>query len=275
MENDPIKNDVADAVTAIRRLDARRPVLGLILGSGLGHFAGSALNPVTFKSTELPGYPRSTVHGHAGQIILGEIEGRDVVILSGRVHLYEGITPRQVTFPIRLLGKLGVERLIVTNAAGGANPAFTPGTLMLIDDHINWAFANPLVGPNLDGGPRFPDMSNPYDAEWRAQVEELATSQGISLERGVYLWTTGPSYETKAEIRAFRTLGADAVGMSTVPEVIQANYLGMKVLGISTITNPAAGLSESPLDHDEVVEVGRQVKEKLSELIRLIIRNLE
>ncbi len=266
--------DVNAAAEIIRAAEDRRPGIGLILGSGLGAFADELHNRSAFSTTDLPDYPRSTVEGHAGQLVFGEVGGRSILVVSGRVHLYEGITPRQVTFPVRLLKALGVNRLIVTNAAGGANPDFSPGTLMLIEDHINFTSANPLVGPNDDGGPRFPDMSNPYDKEWREQVEDLAREVAIGLERGTYLWTSGPSYETKAEIAAFRIMGADAVGMSTVPEVIQARYLGMKVLGISTITNFAAGLSPSPLDHQEVVAVGNMVKGKLKELLQVIVTNV-
>ncbi len=264
--------DVAEAVEIIRRTEQRRPHIGLILGSGLGALADSADDAVAFDTSELPGYPASTVEGHRGRIVFGSLEGVDIVVLQGRVHYYEGHDPRALSFPIRLLHALGVQKLVITNAAGGINPRYTPGTLMFITDHINLAFANPLVGPNVDGGPRFPDMSAPYDPDWTDRAEQAALEAGIPTRRGTYIWAMGPSYETPAEIRAFARLGADAVGMSTVPEVIQAAYYGIKVLGISTITNPAAGLSAAPLMHEDVLEVGRQVRSRLETLVRMVLR---
>lgn len=266
-----VLTDVQPAVDLIRETERRRPELGLILGSGLGALADAAEEAVAFETSALPGYPPSTVEGHRGRIVFGRLEGREVVFLQGRVHSYEGHAPRAVTFPIRLLYALGVRRLLVTNAAGGIHRRFAPGTLMFITDHINFAFRNPLVGPNVDGGPRFPDMSAPYDPAWIDRAEEEALKAGIRTERGVYVWTFGPSYETPAEVRAVERMGADAVGMSTVPEVVQATYLGMRVLGISTITNPAAGLSPEPLNHEEVLEVGRQVRDRLERLVRAVI----
>lgn len=264
--------DVTDAVKIIRRTEQRRPRIGLILGSGLGALADSAEDAVAFDTSDLPGYPASTVEGHRGRIVFGSLEDVEIVVLQGRVHYYEGHDPRALSFPIRLLHALGVQKLVVTNAAGGINPRYTPGTLMFITDHINLAFANPLVGPNVDGGPRFPDMSAPYDPDWTDRAEQAALEAGIPTRRGTYIWAMGPSYETPAEIRAFARLGADAVGMSTVPEVIQAAYYGIKVLGISTITNPAAGLSASPLMHEDVLEVGRQVRSRLETLVRMVLR---
>ncbi len=264
--------DVTDAVKIIRRTEQRRPRIGLILGSGLGALADSAVDAVAFDTSDLPGYPASTVEGHRGRIVFGSLEDVEIVVLQGRVHYYEGHDPRALSFPIRLLHALGVQKLVVTNAAGGINPRYTPGTLMFITDHINLAFANPLVGPNVDGGPRFPDMSAPYDPDWTDRAEQAALEAGIPTRRGTYIWAMGPSYETPAEIRAFARLGADAVGMSTVPEVIQAAYYGIKVLGISTITNPAAGLSAAPLMHEDVLEVGRQVRSRLETLVRMVLR---
>lgn len=264
--------DVTDAVKIIRRTEQRRPRIGLILGSGLGTLADSAEDAVAFDTSDLPGYPASTVEGHRGRIVFGSLEDVEIVVLQGRVHYYEGHDPRALSFPIRLLHALGVQKLVVTNAAGGINPRYTPGTLMFITDHINLAFANPLVGPNVDGGPRFPDMSAPYDPDWTDRAEQAALEAGIPTRRGTYIWAMGPSYETPAEIRAFARLGADAVGMSTVPEVIQAAYYGIKVLGISTITNPAAGLSAAPLMHEDVLEVGRQVRSRLETLVRMVLR---
>jgi len=267
----PPSSDVQDAIRVIRTQTDRVPEVALVLGSGLGHLAEDAEDAVVFPTHALPGYPRATVAGHEGRLVFGRLEGREVVFVQGRVHLYEGHPVRAVAFPIRLVHALGARRLVVTNAAGGINPSFAPGTLMLITDHINFAFANPLVGPNEDGGPRFPDMSAPYDPDWIDRAEQIALQHGIATRRGVYLWTKGPSYETKAEIRLFARLGADAVGMSTVPEVIQARYLGMQVLGISTITNPAAGLGAEPLAHEDVLEVGQRVRGQLQRLVAAIL----
>lgn len=264
--------DVQDALQVIRKQESRVPEMALVLGSGLGALAELAEDATVIPTESLPGYPKSTVSGHKGQLVFGQLEGKSVVFIQGRAHLYEGHPIRAVSFPIRLVQALGAKRLLVTNAAGGINPAFRPGTLMFISDHINLAFANPLVGPNVDGGPRFTDMSAPYDPEWMDAAEQVALKQGIATRRGVYLWTMGPSYETKAEIKFFARLGADVVGMSTVPEVIQAINLDMKVLGITTITNPAAGLNATPLHHEEVLEVGRQVRSTLQRLIRAIIK---
>jgi len=264
--------DVADALAAVRSRTDRRPEVALVLGSGLGGLADLVTDPVTFRTGDLPGYPASTVEGHSGRLVLGELESRTVAVVQGRVHLYEGHTIRKVTFPVRLIHALGARRLIVTNAAGGIHSAFSPGTLMFIVDHINAAFASPLAGPNDDLGPRFLDMSEPYCLEWTNAAEEVASRLGIATERGVYLWTAGPSYETKAEVRFHATIGADAVGMSTVPEVIQARHLGMEVLGLSTITNRAAGTGNDPLDHEDVLEVGQMVREKLEKLVCAIVR---
>jgi purine-nucleoside phosphorylase len=211
------------------------------------------------------------VLGHAGRLVLGTLGGRSVLVIQGRVHYYEGHTPREVSFPIRLAHALGAKRLLLTNAAGGVNPAFGPGTLMLITDHLNLSFASPLAGPQGEGEERFPDMSNPYDESWRSTARNIALTRGIPYREGVYVWTSGPSYETPAEIRYFRQAGADAVGMSTVPEAIQAAALGLPVLGISTITNPAAGLNAEALDHEDVLEVGRTVRDQLATWVRAIV----
>ena len=268
----PQAADVQEALAVIREQETRTPRLALVLGSGLGALADTAEDAYAIETTSLPGYPHSTVAGHKGRLVFGRLEGTDVVFIQGRVHLYEGHPVRGVTFPIRLVHALGARRILVTNAAGGINGLFHPGMLMFITDHINFAFANPLQGPNVDGGPRFPDMSAPYDPAWTDAAEAVALKLGIGPQRGVYLWTLGPSYETKAEIQVFRRLGADAVGMSTVPEVIQASYLGMEVLGISTITNYATGLHPDPLNHADVLRVGKQIRGDLERLIRGIIR---
>lgn len=265
----------ADLQPMLRVLDERRlptPELALVLGSGLGELADEVEDARVVPTAALPGYPRSTVAGHAGRLVFGKLEGRSVLFLQGRVHLYEGHDARALGVPVRLMHALGARCLLVTNAAGGIDPSLTPGTLMFITDHVNLAFANPLSGPNPEGGPRFPDMSAPYDPEWLDRAERAALALGIPTRRGVYLWTRGPSYETRAEIRAFARLGADAVGMSTVPEVLQARHLGMRVLGISTITNPAAGIGSEPLDHDDVLTVGRRVRQKLTRLVRKVVR---
>jgi purine-nucleoside phosphorylase len=258
------------AVAAVREHTDLVPDLALILGSGLGGLADAAEDAVAISTSDIPGYPASTVEGHAGRLVFGTLDGRSVLFVQGRVHLYEGHEPRDVTFPVRLAHALGARRLVLTNAAGGIDPSFLPGTLMLITDHINFTFASPLAGPVYASEPRFPDMSTAYDPAWTDQAEQIALDMGIATRRGVYIWTNGPSYETPAEITAFRRLGADAVGMSTVPEAIQASALSMPVLGISTITNLAAGLQGSPLNHEEVLEVGRQVRVDLTRWVKRI-----
>ncbi len=267
------ETDAARAAEVLRARGVPAPELALVLGSGLGALAEDAEETVSVPAADLPGYPHSTVEGHHGRLVFGRLEGRRVVFVQGRVHYYEGHPARALGFPVRLVHALGARRLLVTNAAGGIDPVFGPGTLMFITDHINLAFASPLSGPNPPGGPRFPDMSAPYDPDWLDRAERVALDLGIATRRGVYLWTQGPSYETKAEIRAFARLGADAIGMSTVPEVIQARHLGMQVLGLSTITNPAAGVGAEGLAHADVLEVGRRVRRKLSRLVRGIVRD--
>lgn len=257
--------------TAIREHTGMEPELALVLGSGLGALADELDDPVVIPTSDLPSYPQSTVEGHAGKLIFGMLEGRSVLFIQGRVHLYEGHHPRSLGVPVRLAHALGARHLILTNAAGGLNPDWKPGTLMLITDQINMAMTSPLTGPVQDGEVRFPDMSSPYDPEWTAQAERLAVNRNLQVRCGVYVWTAGPSYETPAEITFFRRIGADAVGMSTVPEAIQAAALGMKVLGISTITNLAAGLHATSLNHEEVLEVGREVRERLAAWIRALV----
>ncbi len=264
--------NTALAAEVVRAHGVPAPEMALVLGSGLGALAGDVDEAVAISTAELPGYPRSTVEGHAGRLVFGTLEGRRVVFLQGRVHLYEGHAPRALGFPVRPMHAPGARRLLVTNAAGGINLAFAPGTLMSITDHVNFAFASPLSGPTVPGGPRFVDMSAPYDADWLDQAEQIALARGLPTRRGVYLWTRGPSYETKAEIRAFARLGADAVGMSTVPEVLQARHLGMKVLGLSTTTNPAAGVGDAPLRHEDVLAVGERGRGAVSRLVRAIVR---
>ncbi|NBB75504.1 MAG: purine-nucleoside phosphorylase [Bacteroidetes bacterium] len=261
------------AIAAVRAQTRATPQVALILGSGLGDLADDAENATTIPATDVPGYPPSTVSGHHGRLVVGTLEGVDVVFVQGRVHYYEGYPLHRVTFPVRLVHALGAERLLVTNSAGGINRTFEPGTLMFITDHINGVFNSPLVGraapPRVEPhGAQAPY----YDPDWTARAQAVARAQGLPTRAGTYIWTKGPSYETKAEIRAFTQMGADAVGMSTVPEVIQARQLGMSVLGLSTITNPAAGLGAEPLDHDDVLAVGQRVRAHLAQLVRGILR---
>ncbi len=249
--------------------------IAVILGSGLGGFEEQLLDPVEIDYDEIPGFPTSTVAGHAGKFIVGTVRDKRVLVMSGRIHSYEGYSMDKVTLPIRVMRLLGVKALIVTNAAGGVNTAFKPGDLMLIEDFINLSGRNPLRGKNQDRfGPRFPDMTNAYDPELRQIALQEAEKLGIELKRGVYCWMNGPSYETPAEIRMVRILGADAVGMSTVPETIVARHCGMRVLGISSITNMAAGVLDQPINHEEVLAVGREVKESFSRLLDAVIDRL-
>jgi purine-nucleoside phosphorylase len=266
---------IRETVDLIRIRCLQQPVLGLILGSGLGAYADSFQNRAVIPFAELPHFPSSTVLGHSGNLIIGNAEGVSVAALQGRAHLYEGYSMAEVAFPARVLGSLGIRRLIVTNAAGGINTSFKPGDLMLINDHINLMGTNPLIGPNLDElGPRFPDMSEAYDSEMREIALEVARQREIPLRQGIYIGLRGPSYETPAEIRMCRTLGADAVGMSTVPEVIVANHMGIRVLGISCITNMAAGILPRKLTHKEVLDTTEMVKEKFRSLLQGIIGRL-
>jgi purine-nucleoside phosphorylase len=255
-----------------------RPQVAVILGSGLGAFADTLNNPVVIPYRDIPGWPQSTAVGHAGKMVAGTLPGADalpVIALAGRVHLYEGYTAQQAVYGIRALAKLGVKSLVLTNAAGGINPAFAPGQLVLISDHINLQGQNPLTGPNDDSlGPRFPDMSEAYSKGYREIARAAAADLGITLPEGVYAALSGPNYETPAEIRYLRAIGADLVGMSTVPETIAANHMGMKVLGISCVTNFAAGVIEQKLDHKEVLQVGELMKGTVVELLRRILPRL-
>lgn len=260
------------ALGMIRERVSFEPEVALILGSGLGDLAESVENGTAIDTSDIPRYPRSTVAGHRGRLVFGTLEGRRVMCVQGRAHLYEGHTPRSVTFPVRLGRALGAGHLLVTNAAGGIHSCLRPGTLMLISDHINMAMGH--LDFHEGGGPYPLRHAHPYDTAWLDMAEEVALRRGIRTRRGVYLWSLGPSYETKAEIHAFRRLGADAVGMSTVPEVLQAAALGMKVLGISSITNPAAGLSAEPLSHKEVLRVGNSVRRELETVVRGILAEL-
>jgi len=260
------------AVAAVQAASPLRPAIGLVLGSGLGAFAQGLERVRRIPYCEIPHFPTSTAEGHRGELCLGTARGVPVAVMSGRVHFYEGYTLEQVVFPVRVLGRMGVRILILTNAAGSVNVNYRPGELMTIEDHINFMGANPLTGSNPEElGPRFPDMSAAYDPTLRQIAERACMAVGVTVRKGTYIAFSGPSYETPAEIQLARTLGADAVGMSTVPEVIAARHMGLRVLGISCITNMAAGVLKKPLDHREVLEVGERVKSALLEVLTRVI----
>lgn len=264
-----------ETVSWLRERSAAAPEVAMILGSGLGALADEIADPETFAYEDIPNFPVSDVEGHAGELVFGEFENNRVVVMSGRVHYYEGWSLEELTFPVRTFGQLGADRMVVTNSAGGANPEFDPGDLMLITDHINLTGVNPLRGPNHESfGPRFPDMSDAYAADLRERAELAAAELDVDLEKGVYAGMPGPSYETPAEIQMIQTVGGDAVGMSTVPEVIVANHMGLDVLGLSCITNLAAGLQKS-LAHEEVKEVAARARDEFARLVRGILRQFD
>lgn len=266
---------IAEAAATLRARGVTGADVAIVLGSGLGAFAEQLPEAVRVPYADIPHWPAAKVVGHAGLVASGVVAGRRVIALSGRAHFYEGHPLTDVTFGIRVLGALKVPRLILTNAAGGINTRFATGALMLIDDHINLMGSNPLIGPADPAlGARFPDMTEVYSRRLRALATEAAAAQGIGVEHGVYLAVHGPSFETPAEIRAFRTLGADAVGMSTAPEAIVARQMGLEVLGISCIANPAAGVVDAPLHHDEVIEVTTRVRGQFITLIEGVIGRL-
>jgi len=268
--------DVMNAAQYVRaKLGRLHPHLGIVLGSGLGAAAESMMNPIVIPYEDIPNFPRSTVEGHSGRLIAGTLGGSPVVVMQGRVHFYEGHQPEAVTFPMRVMGALGIRAAILTNAAGGISDKYRIGQLVLISDHINMMGWNPLAGPNearfafgrQGCGLRFFDMSDAYSKRLRELAIRAASLEGEKLDEGVYLAVSGPSFETPAEIRAYRTMGATLVGMSTVPETIVARHMGIEVLGISCVTNLASGLSATPLSHAEVFEAGRQVERKLADLL--------
>ena len=269
-------DQVSEAAEWLRGHGCAGPAdVAVVLGSGLGDFADGLADASVVPYTAIPHWPASKVIGHAGKLVCGTVAGRHVLVLSGRVHAYEGHDMRTVTFAMRVIGRLGITRVILTNAAGGISPNCSRGALMVIDDHINLMGQNPLVGPNDERfGLRFPDMTLVYSPALRSLADETARAQGLPIQHGVYVAVLGPSYETPAEIRAFRTLGADAVGMSTAPEAIVARHMGIEVLGISCITNPAAGVFPEPLHHDEVMATARQVKGQFIALLEGIIGRL-
>jgi purine-nucleoside phosphorylase len=266
---------VQSAAERIRSKSKAFPATAVVLGSGLGGFASSLDHAVSIPYADIPNWPASNVVGHEGQLVVGEAAGRPIAALSGRAHFYEGHDLRTVTFATRVLGTLGVTTLILTNAAGGINSGFSPGDLMVIDDHINLLGANPLTGPNDERfGVRFPDLTNVYSPRLRRLADAAAAAQGLKLRHGVYAACHGPSYETPAEVRYLRTIGADAVGMSTVPEAIVARHMRIEVLGISCITNFAAGVLPQPLNHDEVLETAKRVRDTFIALLNGVIAGI-
>ena len=267
---------IEEARRFIERRTALRPRLGVVLGSGLGAFADELSESASIPYAEIPGWPESTAVGHAGHLVIGKLGGSlDLAVMAGRAHLYEGHSMQSVTRGVRVLGALGVRGLVLTNAAGGINLSLGRGGLVLISDHINLQGGNPLVGPNDDAvGPRFPDMSEAYYRVYREIAKTVAAEQGIAVSEGVYAAMLGPSYETPAEIRFLRTIGADLVGMSTVPEVIAANHMGMKVLGISCVTNMAAGILPQKINHEEVLETGTMVRDTLVRYLKALLPRL-
>jgi purine-nucleoside phosphorylase len=265
---------VSAAVAAVRGRDGRVPEVALILGSGLGSLADELDDAVALPFAGIPGFPPAGVAGHAGRLVMGRLEGRTCIVLQGRFHLYEGHDAATVALPTRVMMGLGARTLIVTNAAGGISRTLRAGDLMLIDDHINLMWSNPLVGPVFDGDVRFPDMSRPYDPALQQLAAQVGLEQQVRLSRGVYAGLLGPCYETPAEVRMLERLGADAVGMSTVPEVLVARAAGAAVLGISLISNAAAGLSAVPLSHDEVVAAGAEARDRFARLVRGVLRRM-
>jgi len=270
-----LDKQLEQACAAIRDRRAAPPRVGVVLGSGLGAFADSLDDVVRIPYDEVPNMPTTTVVGHAGQLCLGQLDGIEVACLQGRVHMYEGHPPDRLVFGVRLLGRLGCRAVQLTNAAGGLRESFRPGTLMLITDHLNLMGRNPLCGPNHDQlGPRFPDMTRAYDREFVALAGQAAKQVGVELAEGVYAALLGPSYETPAEIRMLRTLGADAVGMSTVPEVIALRHMGVRVAAISCITNMAAGISDAELDHSEVERTANATRDDFVKLLGGVVTGI-
>jgi purine-nucleoside phosphorylase len=266
---------VEEAAEAIRARCGAPPEIAIVLGSGLGEFADTLLDAVDTPYAELPHWPAAQVVGHAGRLVVGTAAGRRVAALAGRAHLYEGHGLADVVFATRVMGRLGVTHMLLTNAAGGVNTRFAQGALMVIDDHINLLGTNPLVGPNDDRfGPRFPDMTEVYSRRLRDIADAAANATGVAVAHGIYVAVHGPSYETPAEIRYLRTIGADAVGMSTVPEAIAARHMGIDVLGLSCITNMAAGVLPQPLRHSEVIETARRVRGSFIALLEGVIERI-
>jgi len=260
---------------AVRARTGLRPAVGIVLGSGLGGLADEVTEPVPIPFSELPGWPSATAPGHAGRLILGRLDGTPVALLQGRLHLYEGNDPGLVVQPVLLMGRLGASVIVLSNAAGGLNPAFGPGTLMLIEDHINLTGRTPLLGPNADElGPRFPDLTNAWSPRLRDRLRAAARAEGVELASGVYVGLLGPAYETPAEVRMLRGLGGDAVGMSTVLEAIAARWAGLELCGVSLVTNAGAGYSGMPLSHEEVLAAGAAAGPRFVRIIRRLVADL-
>jgi purine-nucleoside phosphorylase len=270
--------EIDQAADAVRARTAHHPRVGLILGSGLNDLANSVEKADAVAFADLPNWPRSTVHGHAGKLVIGELEGQPVMVMQGRVHFYEGYSMSQITLPVRVMKRLGLEMLFVTNAAGGVNPEFAAGDVMLITDNLNMvgmSGANPLMGPNIDElGPRFPDMSRAYDEELMRLARKAAQENNITLHEGVYCALSGPSFESPADLRFLRLVGTDAVGMSTVPEVIVARHAGLRVLGLSGISNKANLDGSTVTTHEEVIEAGKVITPKIEKIVRGVLRDL-
>lgn len=272
MTNEGYRNELLEAYEGIKDKIIVKPEIAVVLGSGLGDFAYNISDSYTIPYSEIGNFPISTVTGHAGQFVLGKIGNKNVVAMQGRVHYYEGYTMKQVVMPIRLMKLMGAETLILTNAAGGINIDFNPGDLMMITDQITSFVPSPLIGKNEDAfGTRFPDMSHVYDVNYQEMLVNVANEYGIPLTKGVYLQTTGPNYETPTEIKMYRLLGADAVGMSTACEAMAARHMGMRVVGVSCITNMAAGVLDKPLNHEEVKETANKTADNFEKLIKNFI----
>ncbi|MFN8400868.1 MAG: purine-nucleoside phosphorylase [Anaerolineales bacterium] len=269
---------IDEIVNVVKKKISIQPEIGMILGSGLNGLADSVQNPVHIPYSDLPNFPTSTVHGHVGRFVIGELEGKPVIVMQGRIHYYEGYTMGEVTLPVRVMHRLGVHSLFVTNAAGGVNENFVPGDVMLITDQLNlmgMSGLNPLMGPNLDEiGPRFPDMSQPYDREYCELARNIAKQNNLTLREGIYAGLSGPSFESPADLRFLRLAGADAVGMSTVPEVIIARHGGMRVLGLSGVSNKANLDGSTVTTHEEVIEAGRVITPKIETIVRGILRGI-
>jgi len=271
-----VSEAVDAAVAAIAARSDLRPTVGIVLGSGLGGFADAVSDPVEIPYGAIPAWPDSTAAGHAGTLVLGRLDDVPVAVMKGRAHLYEGVPPTAVAFGVRVLGRLGVRSLVLTNACGAIDPSVEPGSLVAISDHLNLQGTSPLVGPNDETlGPRFPDMTDAYDPAYRAFAREAAARIGLDLGEGVYAAWLGPAFETPAEIRMMRTLGADLVGMSTVPEMLAARHMGLRCLALSCVTNAAAGVRPEPIDHERVLEVGARAADSLVALLREVVPLLD
>jgi len=266
---------INEAAAFIKQKCNKTPEIGLILGSGLGVMADEVNNPITIPYSDIPHFPVSTVEGHSGELVIGDLEGKTVLVMKGRFHYYEGYSMKEVVFPVYVMKKLGIRHLLVTNAAGGMNRTFAAGDLMLITDHINHTGTNPLMGANIaELGPRFPDMSQAYNPALRSIVAEQAEALGVKLQQGVYVSISGPTYCTPAELKMLAGWGGDAIGMSTVPEVIAANYCGLKVVGITCITDMAVGEELEPLTHEQVVRVAEQARPRFISLVKASVRSM-